>query len=519
MTVNIKAINDPMASLHSLCTKRGLINQSSEIYGGLKGAYDFVGLGVELKNNIKNCWWENIVSNRDNVVGLDSSILMNPKVWEASGHLEGFNDPLVDCFLCKERFRSDKARKHPQGTSVEIKLPNQKTIESAISWVRNTYGIVLNQEDRSLLGAVVGTQGYVCPCCNSPFLSEERSYNLMFRSSFGPVDPIGEIAKLVSSTPNLSKEQITFELNKIIQKSAIYLRPETAQAMFVNFKFVLDTYGVKIPFGIAQIGRSFRNEITTSHYLFRLCEFEQMEMEFFCNPEEDDTWHKYWTEERLKWWKEYANTPENFRIRKHDKDELAHYSKGCNDIDYNYPWGFDELEGISNRGNYDLTRHSQSSKKKLDYFDTDLGKRYIPHVIEPAAGLTRGVLAYLLDAMQEEYICNSSGNSETRTVLRLNPKFSPIKVGIFPLEKKAELQELARNLAKEFRKRNISVLYEETRSIGKRYRRQDEIGTPFCITIDFDSLSDGCVTIRDRDTMQQVRMSHSSALDHIISKL
>ncbi|MBL7662235.1 glycine--tRNA ligase [bacterium] len=421
----------------SLAKRRGFIFQSSEIYGGLASCYDYGPLGVELKRNIKNAWWNYMVTSRDNVVGIDASIIMHPKVWESSGHVQSFTDPLVECAGCGLRARQD----HLEDT---IKA-NPKCKEGK----QHSFG--------------------------SP-----RMFNLMFKTHLGAVED--------SSTQ-------------------VYLRPETAQGIFVNFMNVTDSTRVKIPFGIAQQGKSFRNEITTRNSIFRTCEFEQMEMEFFCKPGTDDEWFSYWKQERMNWFYELGVTKERLRFRDHDKDELAHYSKACTDVEYLFPFGWSELEGIACRGNYDLTQHSQGSGKKLLWRDQVTNESYLPHVVEPALGTDRSLLMFLIDAYAEEVV-----EENPRTVLRLHPKLAPCKFAIFPLMKKDGQPERAEAIYKDLRKITAAT-FDDSGSIGKRYRRQDEAGTPYCITIDHQTMEDQTVTIRDRDTLEQKRITANEVLD------
>jgi glycyl-tRNA synthetase len=483
----------------SLTKRRGFIFQSSEIYGGLKSAYDYGPLGVELKRNIAAEWWKCMVHEREDVVGIDASILMHPNVWKASGHLAGFSDPLVDCLNCKERFRADKAPQMTPGTD--------------ISWVKG------GKSGGQKAAGKVGECGYVCPHCGSSELSGERQFNLMFRTSIGPVDPIEGLLDQIHGK-ELSRAELREKVDEAVKTTAIYLRPETAQAMFVQFLNVQQTMSMKVPFGIAQQGKSFRNEVTTEKFIFRTCEFEQMEMEYFCEPGTQGDWHNYWTEERMKWWQRYANNKTAFRARKHETDELAHYADACCDIEYQYPWGWDELEGIASRTDYDLSKHSEESGSKLSYFDqskTDpatgkTGVRFMPYVIEPAAGLTRAVLAYLCDAYTEEEGVDADGAVKTRVVLKLHPRLAPYKVAVLPLLKKEGMPEMGRKIASQFFKAGINASYDEQQSIGKRYARHDEIGTPYCLTVDHQSIQDNTVTIRDRDTTKQERISIDEAL-------
>ncbi|MCB0320549.1 MAG: glycine--tRNA ligase, partial [Bdellovibrionales bacterium] len=489
-----------------LCKRRGFIFQSSEIYGGLKSAYDYGPLGVELKRNIADLWWEQTVHAREDVVGLDAAIFMHPKVWKASGHLAEFSDPLVDCLNCRERFRADKAPRHTPGTEVTFRQGGRS-----------------DGEERS---GVVSEREYICPNCSCPNLSDERQFNLMFRTSIGPVDPLDDAIRDIAKR-RMSPQEIRERIESALRPSAIYLRPETAQAIFVQFQNVQQSIGMKVPFGIAQIGKSFRNEIITEKFIFRTCEFEQMELEYFVEPGSQDEWLEYWSSTRLEWWKRTANEKDRFRLRPHGKDELAHYATACFDIEYDYPWGWDELEGVASRTDYDLSQHSKESGSKLMYFDPNKpdpqsgtpGWRYTPYVIEPSAGLTRGVLVYLIDAYHEEKGVDAEGQEKVRKVLKLNKRLSPIKAAILPLVKKDELPEFARKVAKDFFTAGINAKYDEQQSIGKRYAKHDEIGTPFCITIDHQSLTDQTVTVRDRDTTEQKRISADKALSFIQEQL
>ncbi|HGY89711.1 MAG TPA: glycine--tRNA ligase [Planctomycetes bacterium] len=423
-----------MEKLVSLCKRRGFVFPSSEIYGGLKSCWDYGPLGVELKRNVKDAWWNALVRGRSDVVGLDTSILMHPKVWETSGHVSGFNDPLVDCKKCKARFRADTL-----DTQVCPEKPSKRPGE-----------------------------------CDGE-LTEPRQFNLMFKTNMGPVES---------------------------QESAVYLRPETAQGIFVNFKNVLETSRVKPPFGIAQQGKSFRNEIVTENFIFRSREFEQMEMEFFVPPAEADTWYEYWCKERLQWFLDLGVDPDRMRLREHESNELAHYSKACADLEYQFPFGWKELEGVANRTDFDLKRHQEATGRDLRFFDDQTKERYWPYVIEPALGVDRAILVFLVDGYDEEAL----EDGDSRTVLHLHPKLAPIKAGIFPLVKKDGLPDIAHKLEEDLRKQ-FNVFYDQSGAIGRRYRRQDEIGTPFCITVDHDSKENGTVTIRDRDTMAQERVA------------
>jgi len=420
-----------MDKIVSLCKRRGFLFQSSEIYGGLNGCWDYGPLGVELKRNIKELWWRDTVLNRTDVEGVDCSILMNPKVWEASGHVQSFTDPMVDCLQCRGRFRADH---------------------------------IVNQQ---------------CPSCGTKNkFTEVRHFNLMFKTHVGALEDSSSVA---------------------------YLRPETCQGIFANFDNIVNTCRVKVPFGIAQIGKAFRNEINPRNFTFRSREFEQMEMEFFCHPSEAEKWFQFWKEERYGWYLKYGIKKERLHLREHAKDELAHYAAGCADIEYDFPFGCAELEGIANRTDYDLKRHSEFSKKDLSYFDQGLNQRYFPHVIEPSAGADRATLAFLVDAYEEE---------AERTVLRFHPKIAPIKVAVFPLVNKDGMPEMADKIFGTL-KRKWNSFYDDKGAVGRRYRRQDEAGTPFCITVDGESAKDQSVTIRHRDSMSQDRVGVDKVAEYL----
>ena len=440
---------DVMEQVVSLTKRRGFVYPSSEIYGGLEATYDYGPLGVELKRLLKADWWNNIVRERENVVGLDASILMAARVWEASGHVAGFNDPLMDCKVCNARFREDKL---PPGTTT---CPNK---------------------NKKRPGGVCGGE-----------LTEPRLFNLMFKTKAGPIDE---------------------------EAATIYLRPETAQGIFVNFKNVMDTVRVQIPFGIGQIGKSFRNEIVTGNNVFRMREFEQMELEFFCQPGSDEEWYSYWRGERLAWWQSLGVRHENLRIRDHGEKELAHYARGCGDVEYRYPWGWDEVEGIANRGDYDLMKHQEFSGRGLAYRDNEKKEWVVPYVIEPSMGVDRCFLTVLCDAYEEEV----KPNGETRTVLHLHPKLAPTQVGVFPLVKKDGMPETARALYDDL-KTVFRTAYDQSAAIGKRYARNDEVGTPYGVTIDGQTKDDGTVTVRDRSSMEQVRVPIEGVLAHIANAI
>ena len=423
-----------MDKIVALCKRRGLIFPASEIYGGIHNTYDYGHYGVLLKRNVIDAWWQSMIGDRTDIVALDSAIIQHPKTWEASGHLAGFTDPLVDCKTCGQRFRADHLGELPCG-----RKPSKHPGET--------------------------------PECE---LTEAREFNLMFETTIGPVKEAG---------------------------ATVYLRPETAQGIFLDFKTVLGFARKKPPFGIAQVGKSFRNEITPGNFVFRTLEFEQMEMEFFVPPGEAEQWHEHWLRERMEWYERIGIRADHLRLRAHDADELSHYSSAASDVEYLYPIGWSELEGIANRGDFDLTQHAKYSGEKLEYFDTASGERYVPHVIEPAAGVGRTVLAALCDAYDEDDV-----GGGPRTVLRLHPRLAPIKVAVLPLVRKDGQPELAQE-AFELLRGQLQAEYDEGGSIGKRYRRQDEIGTPYCVTIDHQSLEDRTVTLRDRDTLEQERVA------------
>ena len=429
-----------MDKIVNLSKRRGFVFPSAEIYGGFRSTYDYGPIGVLLLRNVKDAWWRSMVQLRDDIVGLDAAILSPPAIWEASGHLKNFTDPLVDCKVCQERFRLDE----------------------------------LDDPD-------------LCPSCGSKqSFTEARQFNLMFKTIAGPVEGAG---------------------------AEVYLRPETAQGMFVDFTNVLQASRKKPPFGIAQVGKSFRNEITPGNFVFRTREFEQMEMEFFVPPDEAPQWYEYWCAERCQWYLDLGIPPEKLRLRPHDDDELSHYSSATSDVEFLFPWGWDELEGIANRGDYDLTQHQEASGEKLDYFDQATNTRYTPHVIEPAAGATRTMMAFLLAAYDEEDV-----RGETRVVLRLHHRLAPYKVAVLPLSKKDTLTPVARQVLASLQPHWMTD-YDETQAIGRRYRRQDELGTPFCVTVDFDSLEDGAVTVRERDSMEQERVPIVELVDYLRPRL
>jgi glycyl-tRNA synthetase len=539
---------DLMKDIISLCKQRGFVFQSSEIYGGLKSAYDYGPLGIELKRNIMNEWWRAMVYEREDVVGLDASIMMHPRVWEASGHLAGFSDPLVDCLISKERFRADKAPCPEAGAELPLVCADKGQAKDYQKQITERFDIELARAGKELRGLRVvdaktigffsdGAEeatktfafpGYVSPGIHSPFLSDERKFNLMFRSSIGAVDPIGEIVDAIHGQ-DLTKEELTRLVDEKVRASAVYLRPETAQAMFVQFQNIQRSMSMKIPFGIAQMGKSFRNEITVEHFIFRSCEFEQMEMEFFCEPGTQVEWLDHWKDQRMSWYRRYVNEPDKLRFRQHEADELAHYADNCYDVEYEYPWGWDELEGIASRTDYDLSKHAEHSGVPLNYLDAnkedpETGKkpyRFTPYVIEPAAGATRTTLMILLDAYRYEEKPRESakGGVEKRRYLKLHPRLAPYKAAVLPLVKKEGMPELARDVVKRFHEAGINARYDEQNAIGKRYARHDEIGTPYCLTVDGDSIKNGTVTIRDRDTTEQSIVKIEEALAEVQRRL
>ncbi|MHB1988714.1 MAG: glycine--tRNA ligase [Acidimicrobiales bacterium] len=441
MTSEVAADRTPDPALFdavvNLCKRRGFVYPSAEIYGGIRSTYDWGPLGSLLLRNVRDAWWRAMIQERDDVVAIDAAILTNPKVWQASGHLATFTDPLIDCRNCKERWRADQ-----------------------------------------LNGS--------CPHCGSTDLTGARPFSLMFKTFVGPLEEDAAVA---------------------------YLRPETAQGMFVNFLNVLQTTRKKPPFGIAQVGRAFRNEITPGNFVFRTREFEQMEMEYFVPPDESPKWFEYWCEQRITWYQRYGISGSWLRLRHHDAEELSHYSSGTADVEFLFPWGWGELEGIANRTDFDLKAHSAASGVKLEYFDQASGEHYMPHAIEPAAGLTRTAMAFLLAAYDQDEVAG-----ERRTVLRLHPRIAPYQVAVLPLSKKETLTPLAREIVSKLQLRWMCD-YDETQAIGRRYRRQDEIGTPFCVTIDFDSLDDHQVTVRERDSTAQTRIPIVELVEHLAARL
>ena len=456
-----------MEKLVALCKNRGFVFAGSEIYGGLANTWDYGPLGVEMKNNIKKAWWKKFVQESPYNVGLDAAILMNPQTWVASGHLGGFSDPLMDCRECKERFRADKL------------------IEDYCAETGVTLNKPIDAFTQAEMKEFIEEHNIPCPSCGKHNFTDIRQFNLMFKTFQGVTEDA---------------------------KNTVYLRPETAQGIFVNFTNVQRTTRKKLPFGIGQIGKSFRNEITPGNFIFRVREFEQMELEFFCQPGTDLEWFAYWRSFCKNWLLSLGMTEDHLRLRDHDPEELCFYSKATTDFEFLFPFGWGELWGVADRTDYDLTQHQNTSGKDLTYFDPDKNERYIPYVIEPSLGVERSFLAFLCDAYDEEEI----GEGDVRTVLHLHPALAPFKAAVLPLSKKLsdKAVEIHNELAKYFH-----TDFDETGSIGKRYRREDEIGTPFCITYDFDSENDGCVTVRDRDTMQQERIKIADLCSYIEKKL
>jgi len=463
-----------MDTIVSLCKRRGFIFQSSEIYGGTGSCWDYGPLGVELKNNVKRAWWRDNVQLRPDMVGLDASILMHAAVWKASGHLDHFTDPMIDCRGCQRRFRADK-------------LDEGEWVHYCPATKGNKFLVLAGEPCKHC-----GARRTLCPACGKGELTDARQFNLMFKTFMGPVEDDAAVT---------------------------YLRPETAQGIFVNFDNVLQAMRLKLPFGIAQIGKAFRNEITPGNFVFRTREFEQMEIEYFVMPGTDEEWHQRWIDERFAWYQRYGIQKENIRLREHEKDELAHYAKRTADIEYLFPMGWSELEGIANRTDFDLKQHSQFSGRSLEYFDEESKQKVIPYVIEPSAGADRSTLAFLVDAYHAEEV-----KGEKRVVLKFHPELAPIKIAVLPLLKKNnQIVETAKKICADLRRRWYAV-YDDTASIGRLYRRQDEIGTPFCVTVDVQTVGDAKatadqkVTIRGRDSMEQIRVP-ISAVEAVISDL
>jgi glycyl-tRNA synthetase len=454
----------------SLCKRRGFVFPCGEIYGGTKSAWDYGPLGVELKENIKRQWWRSMVTSRDDVVGLDSSVILPTKTWEASGHLSTFTDPLTECQSCHKRYRADH-------------------MQEAYAAKRAAKGEEVDPD-------TVDLKDLACPNCGTRGAwTEPRNFNMMLKTYLGVIED---------------------------ESGLHYLRPETAQGIFLNFVNVVNASRKKPPFGIAQTGKSFRNEITPGNFIFRTREFEQMEMEFFVRPGEDEEWHQRWIDLRTQWYLDLGINPDNIRHYEHPQEKLSHYAKRTVDIEYRFGFSgrdFEELEGVANRTDFDLSQHSKFSGQDLSYFDQASGERYLPYVIEPAAGLTRSFMAFLVDAYTEDEAPNTKGGVDKRTLLRLDPRLAPVKVAVLPLSRNADLSPKARDLAAELRATGWNVDFDDAGAIGRRYRRQDEIGTPYCVTVDFDTLQDDAVTIRERDTMKQERVGLDQVRSYFAERL
>ena len=526
---------DLMEKLSSLCKRRGFIFQSSEIYGGIGGFWDYGPLGVELKRNIKTAWWEDVVRANDNIVGLDCSIIMNPEVWVASGHVGGFSDPMVDCKGCKARFRTDKIAyvSMTRGDNVLLDAAVEADDESealaaAMAGANSKTRRRIEGAGGDLTAAVTflskmpdGETGK-CPQCGGE-LTEPREFNLMFQTYVGALQDSSSVA---------------------------YLRPETAQGIFANYKNVLDTSRLKLPFGIAQIGKSFRNEINPRNYTFRSREFEQMEIEFFCHPDEAEKWYIHWRDTRYQWYVDHGLRSDKLHLRDHDPDELAHYARGCADVEYDFPFGQAELEGIANRTDFDLKAHQEHSGRDMTYFEDELWKeeapkytadkfdgdkkaarkaaeeaksvmpyRFTPFVIEPSGGVDRATLAFLCEAYTEDEAPDENGQMQRRVVLKLHPRFAPIKIAVFPLVKKDGLPEIAHQIHAEAQAAGLASFYDEKGAVGRRYRRQDEVGTPLCVTVDGQTLEDRTVTVRDRDSLVQVRVGIDEVVKYVQNRI
>jgi len=494
MSQNKNSANDQsklMDKIVSLAKRRGFVYQSSEIYGGLNGCWDYGPLGVEMLNNLKQQWWKSMTY-RENIEGIDASILMHPRVWEASGHVENFTDPMVDCKSCKSRYRVDFLF---EDLSIKRKKETLRELEPGKFEGQVKDDVVVEEFAKRVATDADAAKVVTllpCPNCgNKGTFTDARKFNLMFKTFVGPVED---------------------------SSAVVFLRPETAQGIFVNFLNVQSAGRLKIPFGIAQIGKAFRNEINTKNFLFRTREFEQMEMQFFVKPGTDDEHFEYWRSERMKWYGELGMTREKLQWHQHPKDKLAHYAKDAYDIEYEFPFGWGEIEGIHNRTNYDLSRHEQYSGKTLKYFDETTKEKYTPYVIETSAGASRSFMAFLVDAYREEEAPTAERTMETRVVLKLHPKLAPTKVAIFPLVNRDGMPEMAKNIEADLRP-YFRVFYDDSGAVGRRYRRQDEAGTPFCVTVDSQSLQDQTVTIRERDSMKQDRIAISNIRTYIAERL
>ncbi len=485
---SVKTDSQLMEKLVSLCKRRGFVFQSSEIYGGLNGAWDYGPLGVELLRNIKNEWW-NEMTLRKNVEGIDAAILMHPRTWEASGHVENFTDPMVDCKQCKSRYRLDIlfdeiSPKKQKEVLREID-PQRFQGQQKDELITEEFKKLAESSPASILPALS------CPNCgNKGTFTEARKFNLMFKTFVGPVEDSSNV---------------------------VYLRPETAQGIFVNFLNVQSASRQKIPFGIAQIGKAFRNEINTKNFLFRTREFEQMEMQFFVKPGKDDEAFEYWREQRMNWFIKLGMQKEKLQWHQHPPDKLAHYAKDAYDIEYAFPFGWGEIEGIHNRTDFDLSRHQEYSGKTMQYFDDETKEKFTPYIIETSAGASRSFMAFLVNAYAEEEAPTADGKTETRVVMRFHPKLAPVKAAIFPLVNRDGMPEIAEKIEADLRP-HMKAFYDDSGAVGRRYRRQDEIGTPFCITVDSQTLQDQTVTVRERDSMQQERVASESIVSYLKSK-
>jgi len=496
-----------MESIVSHAKRRGFIFPSSEIYGGLNGCWDYGPLGVELKRNVKDAWYQDMVRERDDIVPVDCSILMNRRVWQASGHEKCFTDPMVDCRQCKKRYRADKVRMHYvvvdgkstwhhayEGDDPAAFEEMSRSVRKSYDHARNAHRSEFESGAGSELDCLVSQapEGFarICPDCGGD-LTEARLFNLMFKTFVGSAEDSAAMT---------------------------YLRPETAQGIFANFLNVLNSSRIKVPFGIAQIGKAFRNEITPRNFTFRTREFEQMEIEFFCKPGTDDDWYRHWVEVRKKWYLDLGMQPENVRFREHEREELAHYALGCTDVEYRFPFGWGELEGIANRTDYDLKAHAEHSGKDMTYFDDETKERFVPYVIEPSAGADRSALAFYCDAYSQDQAPDEKGQLQPRTVLKFHPRLAPIKVAVFPLVRKDGMPEKAAAIYEALRK-HMSAFYDHKGAVGRRYRRQDEAGTPLCVTVDGRTSEDDTVTVRDRDSMVQERVPAAGILQYLRDRM
>jgi len=493
-----------MDKLVALCKRRGFIFQSSEIYGGIGGFWDYGPLGVSLKRNIKAAWWQDMVVKRDDMVGLDCSIIMNPKVWEASGHVVNFNDPLVDCRKCRARFRADQVFQvyvrdgENVLLSVGVEAGEQDAAREAASAGANskTRRRLKQHADKlqweiSRADQMPTDQTAKCPSCGGD-LTDARKFNMMFKTYVGAMED---------------------------SSAQAYLRPETAQGIFCNYKSVLDTSRLKLPFGIAQIGKAFRNEINPRNYTFRSREFEQMEIEFFCQPDQAEKWYQFWRKARFEWYVGLGLSSDKLSLRDHETAELAHYSKATADIEYSFPFGLSELEGVANRTDFDLSEHQKHSGKDLTYYDDETKERFLPYVIEPSGGVDRATLAFLCEAYCEDEAPDEHGNPQKRTVMKLHPRLAPVKVAVFPLVKKDGMPEIADKIHKSLQAAGLASFYDEKGAVGRRYRRQDEAGTPLCVTVDGQTLEDQTVTVRDRDSLVQQRVAVDQVVPYVTDKV